>query len=184
MGIGISSSVIARHAIRSILESYITLGYLAKRDDPELWSSYRVYGAGQAKLALIKLEESTDQPEFVTQETLERLANEDIWQEFLAINVGHWDKINTRIMSEKAGLKEIYDRYYPWTSQFVHGQWGAIRDSVFQTCMNPLHRLHRIPVESTRMLPDTIADASFIMNGVLGLVDELYPPFTLRLKQP
>lgn len=50
----------------------------------------RSYGAGQAKLALLKHEEMSGQkPRFVTQ-TLETLANEDYFQEYVEIDLGHW----------------------------------------------------------------------------------------------
>ena len=32
-------------------------------------------------------------------ESLERRANEDMWQEFLPINLGNWEKTNLRAMS-------------------------------------------------------------------------------------
>ena len=90
--IGASQSVTARIAIRTIAECFITLTYLTKKDDPELWQSYRVFGAGQAKLAYLKVEELGEAPRFVDVKSLERLANEDMWQEFLPIELGHWEK--------------------------------------------------------------------------------------------
>jgi len=49
------------------------------------------YGAGQAKLALLKREDmSSHKPRFVTQAALEALANEDNFQVYVEINLGHW----------------------------------------------------------------------------------------------
>ena len=86
--VGSCYSISARTALRTIAECYITLTYLAKKDDVELWQSYRSYGTEQAKLAFLKLEEADDKPSYVNIQTLEQLANEDIWQEFLNINSG------------------------------------------------------------------------------------------------
>ena len=162
--VGSCHSISARTTLRTIAECYITLAYLAKKDDAELWQSYRVYGAGQAKLAFLKLDESVNEPSYVDVQTLEQLAKEDLWQEFLNIDLGHWDNTNLRKMSMEAGVKDVYDQFYDWTSTFAHGHWGAIRDTVFETCINPLHRLHRIPRQSARTLPDVVPDACQLVD--------------------
>lgn len=174
-------SISARTTLRTIAECYITLAYLAKKDDVEVWQSYRVYGAGQAKLAFIKLDESDDKPSSVNVQTLKQLANEDIWQEFLNINLGHWHNTNLRKMSEAADVKDVYNRFYDWTSTFAHGHWGAIRDTVFDTCGNPLHRLHRIPRQAPRALPDVVPDACELVDKILEVISQLYPSFPHRV---
>ena len=179
--IGSCNSISARTTLRTIAECYITLAYLAKKDDAELWQSYRIYGVGQAKLAFLKLDESTDEPSYVDVQTLEQLANEDMWQEFLDIDLGHWDNTDLRKMSAGAGVKDVYDRFYGWTSTFAHGHWGAIRDTVFDTCGNPLHRFHRIPLQSVRSLPDVVPDACELIDKILELVSQLYPDFPHRV---
>ena len=175
--VGSCNSISVRTNLRTIAECYITLAYLAKKDDVELWQSYRIYGAGQAKLVFLKLDESTDEPSYVDVQTLEQLANEDMWQEFLKIDLGHWGNTNLRKMSTEADVKYIYDQFYDWTSAFAHGHWGAIRDSVFETCINPLHRLHRIPRQSARTLPDVVPDACQLVDKILEVISKLYPDF-------
>lgn len=174
-------SISARTTLRTIAECYITLAYLAKKDDPELWQSYRVYGAGQTKLAFLKLDESDENPSYVDVQTLKQLANEDIWQELLDIDLGHWDRTNLRKMSIEADEKDVYDRFYDWTSTFAHGHWGAIRDTVFDTCGNPLHRLHRIPRQAPRALPDVVPDACQLVDKILGVISQIYPNFPHRV---
>lgn len=183
LGVGLSQSILGRMALRTLVESYITLAYLVKKDDPKLWQSYRVFGAGQAKLALLHLDRFDEKPGYVNMITLEDLANEDLWQEFLPINLGHWEKSNLRSSSEKAGVKNDYDRFYPWTSAYLHGHWGAIRDSVFETCRNPLHRLHRIPRTRHRALDDVLSDACYLVDKMLALLDSCYPQFPYRVTE-
>ena len=84
-------------------------------------------------------------------------------------------------MSEDAGVKDIYDRFYSWTSTFSHSHWGALRDSVFDTCGNPLHRLHRIPRESARILPDVLLDACLCVDKILEIISQCYPDFSHRI---
>ena len=95
----------------------------------------------------------------------------------LDIDLSHWDQTDLRKMSEEAGVKDVYDQFYDWTSAFTHGNWCAIRDAVFDTCGNPLHRYHRIPRESIRALPDVVPDACQLVDKVLKVVSELYPEF-------
>ena len=106
MRVGASTTVNARFIVRSLLEIYITLGFLLKRDDEKLWDTFRVFGSGQAKLAFLKLETSAKQPSSISSDTLQKMANEDLWQEFLSIEVGHWAKSNLRDLATQAGFKD------------------------------------------------------------------------------
>src|SRR5229473_1643240 len=90
---------------------------------------------------MLKVDDFVDPPTFVTAELLEELASEDKAPYFLSINLGHWANQDLRKLSEATGCKEEYDRFYPWTSAFVHGNWAAIRAACISVCGNPLHRL-------------------------------------------
>lgn len=168
--------ITGRMALRSLVEAYVTLRYLFFKDDENLWKSYRVYGAGQAKLAFLKAQESEGElPDFLDQDALYGIANEDAWQEFLNIDVGHWANSNLRKLATESGCKDTYDKYYDWSSGFVHGHWAAVRDTNFVTCHNPLHRLHRIPRLTARNLNSVDGDVVNLINEMLSAVDEKYP---------
>lgn len=174
-----------RHLLRSLAEVHITLAYLALKDDPKVWQMYRAYGNGQAKLAFLKLVEAErdDLPRHIELDVLERLANEDLWQEFVPVDVGQWAGLTVRKMADDAGVKDIYDSYYVWPSGYVHGHWAAVRDSVFDLCANPLHRFHRIPRPMRVDMSDVCFDALRIMNRTLNLVDKLYPSLPIRFDE-
>jgi hypothetical protein len=178
-----SRSIEGRIALRTIVECLITLKYLAKKDDAQLWKSYRVFGAGQAKLAYLKLDELANTSKYVDEKMLKQIANEDLWQEFLPIELGHWEKADLRKMSIDVDLKDLYDSFYPWTSTFSHGHWGAIRDAIFDTCLNPLHRFHRIPRAVARRLPDVLPDACALADRMLAIVSNCYPDFPDRIEE-
>lgn len=172
----IQTRILGRIALRSLVETNITLRYLAFKDDENLWKSYRAYGAGQAKLAFLKAQElEGDLPRFIDEDALFQIANEDIWQEFLDIDLGHWSSSNLRKLATECGAKDLYDQYYDWTSGFVHGHWGAVRDTNFITCHNPLHRLHRIPRHLHRSLNSVEQDAIGLVNKIIDVLDVLYP---------
>lgn len=179
--IGASEQVSARLSLRTMVECMITLTYLRNKDQKVLWDSFRVFGAGQAKLTYLKLDEMTEPPKFLDINSIKELANEDMWEEFVEIDLGHWAKSNLRQLSEDSGVKAEYDKYYNWTSAFAHGHWGAVRDTIFDTCGNPLHRLHRVPRLIQPALPDVLPDACKVIDQILSIVDSLYPGFPHRV---
>jgi hypothetical protein len=180
--VGNSTGIVGRFGLRSLLEIYVTLSYLHHKNNPELWRSHRVFGAGQAKLSSLKLEEFKSEKCFADAATLTAIANEDMWEEYLSINIGHWENSNLRREAVESGVKAEYDKFYAWTSSFVHGHWGSVRESVFDTCGNPLHRLHRIPRLACKVLPDVVPDAYELVDKTLDLVSKLYPSFSRRVK--
>jgi hypothetical protein len=160
------------------------LAYLVKKRDEQLWAAYRSYGGGQAKLAFLKLIEADDLPRYVDLEALKELANEDLWQEYLDIDLGHWANKDLRRLSEEVGVKPVYDKYYGWPSSFVHAQWGAVRSTVFATCLNPLHRLHRVPRPPRDDFEDLSWDAVVLGNLLLEAVNDAYSGLTVRFQLP
>lgn len=179
LGIGIGTGILGRLGLRTILEAHISLRYLLHKDDPELWKKWRSYGAGQAKLNALRFDELMDPPKHINQSTIEAIAGEDLWEEFLNIELGSWSGLDLRKISEKAGVKDAYDAHYSWTSGYSHGTWGPVRESCFETCGNPLHRLHRYPKQQS--LPDTISDACLLVNSILDDLDKSYPGFSHRI---
>ncbi|MBK9949215.1 MAG: hypothetical protein IPP12_18825 [Nitrospira sp.] len=172
----IHTRIVGAVALRSLVEVCITLRYLAKTDSSEMWQSYRVYGAGQAKLAFLKMQQTHgDLPNFLDESMLYEIANEDRWQEFLDIDVGHWANSNLRKLAIDCGAKDIYDKYYDWSSGFIHGNWAAIRDTNFVNCHNALHRLHRIPRVVHRTLNSVEPDAIGLVNEMIAVVENLFP---------
>lgn len=168
--------VLGRLALRSLVEDAITLSYLAHKDDAQIWKTWRVYGAGQAKLAFLRIQElAGETPKFYEAEALEQIANEDQWQEFLDIDVGHWDRTNLRSLAKEAGSMHLYESFYAWTSSFSHSHWGSVRDTNFITCHNPLHRMHRIPRLVPRKSSSVEADATKLVNGMFDVLERLFP---------
>jgi len=163
----------------------VTLTYLKVRDDPNMWAAYRQYGSAQAKLAFLKLDDPAGAaPASIDVEILRELANEDRWQEYVSIDLGHWAGKDLRKLSDEARVKPVYDRFYPWTSAFTHNNWAAVRNSCFDLCINPLHRMHRRLRSDTADLGDVVEDACELVDSILEVVDSLYPGLTSRVTLP
>ncbi len=133
------------------------------------------------KLSYLKARDAKEKPAFIDEEFLKQIANEDRWEEFSDIELKHWAGSELRSMSEDAGCKDIYDAYYAWTSTFAHGAWGAIRESVFAMCANPLHRLHLIPTAAVPALPGVLEDAVKLANMTLDLIESQYPDLQCQI---
>ncbi len=169
----LSRLITGRLLVRTLTEIRINLAFLVENGDEAMWARFRAYGSGQAKLALLKYEDAQQgQPNLVSAETLKALANEDFFQEFVNIDLGSWSGTDLRKMAEQCGVKDDYDRFYGWTSAFVHGQWAAARDAVMATCGNPLHRAHRGPMPLQRPMESCIPDAISLVNSILASIDE------------
>jgi hypothetical protein len=175
--VGISGRLL----LRTVAECRITFAYLLYKNDPELWKKFRAYGAGQAKLVLLKMKDSDKTPFSISMEKLERLANEDVWQEYVDIDLGNWAGADLRKMAEDSGTKEIYDAHYGWNSGYSHGHWAAMRDVTLTTCLNPLHRLHRVPVAGENGLGDVVPDAIEIVEAMIGDLLRVYPGASISL---
>jgi hypothetical protein len=170
-----------RAYLRTVVECLITLKYLVQKDNDTIWRKYRSFGLGQAKLSFLKLIREDDVPDFVSLQNLHDLANEDGWMEFQNVDLGSWEDMNLRQMATECGIKDLYDKFYTWPSGFAHGQWAAVRDSVFATCLNPLHRFHRVP-SPPNVLPSVLFDICKLINAMLDQVSSAYPPFKRRVK--
>lgn len=176
--------IAGRLLLRTLADCRITLAYLQHKNDPNLWAKFRKYGVGQAKLALLKLEEAVKPPHSISMETLKRLANEDVWQEYADIDLGNWAGIDLRKMAEESGTKDVYDAHYGWNSGFAHGHWSAMRDVTLTTCLNPLHRLHRVPAGGERGLGDVVPDAVEIVEAMIVDLLRAYPGASISLHKP
>ncbi len=181
---GLHRRLEGRILLRTMVENFITLKYLAHNDNKAIWQQFRSYGTGQAKLAFLKNLQEETVPSFVNLNDLFDYANEDLWQEFGDINIKPWSEKNLRKMAQESGVKEFYDKYYDWASGYVHGNWAAIRDSVFTVCLNPLHRYHRIPLIPKLDMPSVQMDAAKIVNSMLDILNQFYPQFKERVKHP
>lgn len=176
-------SITGRLSLRALVETYITFKYLLLKEssEPRVWDDYRSYGLGQVKLVYLKLDEMEKKSSSIDKDYLERLANEDKWLEFVSINLGHWDNANLRQLSEDTGLKELYDRFYNYNSGFMHANWGAVRESIYQECLNPLHRFHRLPIYDLPLMPSVTDDALEIINDIFECLSVAYPEFKTRI---
>ena len=163
-----------RILLRTIVESLITLSFLKKQNDRNLWIAYKIYGSGRSALAFLKYIDQKEAPNFVDVSKLEELANDEAWFETFDIDLGSWAKKSVRSMAEKAEVMDIYNQYYDVTSGFTHAQWTSVQDAVFANCLNPLHKFHKIPTMFEPM-PCVLEDCCMLCNLLLDELSDIYP---------
>jgi hypothetical protein len=107
---------------------------------------------------------------------IDTYVNEKVWEEFVDIDLKYFDKQNVRAKSDEVGEKGLYDIMYDYDSGFVHGLWGAVRESSMLVCNNPTHEFHNIPdIHNEQKLPSVINDAENIVLRIIHLLNENYP---------
>lgn len=169
--------------LRILVEIYINLKYLTHRQDATLWGKFYKYGIGKCKQIFLKSIEKQDNelPEYINVENLYNYASENGWIEMQDIDLGDWCKTSLRDRAIESDIKDFYDKHYDFLSTFSHGHWGALRQTVFTTCMNPLHKVHIVPrIAPTIGIESVHVEATKTMNLLLELLNQNYPPFKPR----
>lgn len=174
----LGNSILGRHGIRTIIEIYIMLKYLLKKENekPDIWKEYKAYGIGKYKLVLLKARESQlNKSSHFTEPIVDAIVNEHSFEEFTDVDLKYFDKQSIREKSIDVGEKELYDLFYDYDSSFSHGLWGAIRESAMIACDNASHQYHGIPDVSARQnLSDIKSDCMEIMKKLFCLLSEIY----------
>lgn len=176
---GLDDSILGRHAYRTILEAYINVKYLLEieGEKPNIWEDYKLYGIGKYKLPLLKERENTDtkdETHFI-EPLVDVLINEILWEEFVDIDVRYFDKKKVKEKFEEVREKHLYEVLYEYDNNFIHGFWGAVRESSMLHCNNATHKYHSLPdINFEQKMPSVNRDVYKIIEKFSNLIDEEY----------
>ncbi len=176
---GLDDSILGRHAYRTILESYINIKYLLKieSEKPNIWEEYKLYGIGKYKLPLLKERENVDTSNDIhfVEPIVDILINEILWEEFVDIDVRYFDKKKVKEKFEEVGEKHLYEVLYEYDNNFIHGFWGAVRESSMLHCNNAAHKYHSLPdINFEQKMTSVNNDIYKIIEKFSHLIDEEY----------
>ncbi len=175
----LDTSILGRHGVRTISEVFIMLKYLLKHEagNANIWREYKHYGISKLKLILLKAREKAGgRCSHFAEPIIDAYVNEGVWEEFIDIDLKYFDKQNIRAKSADVGEKDLYDIMYDYDSGFVHGLWGAVRESSMLACDNPTHKFHSIPdIHNSQKLPSVINDAENIILRLMKVFSDNYP---------
>jgi hypothetical protein len=145
--------------LRALVESRIIIRYLVAHDDSELYEKFRAYGVEHLKLLKLHMEDFIDAAGEAGDgmknylELISAYVNRDQYEEFVSIDLGgNFAGIDMRRMADETDLGDDYRLLFQPASSNVHGEWGAIDMNVFEPCLNPLHRGHRVIADSDRTI--------------------------------
>ncbi len=175
------NQISGRSIIRNIIENYIMMKYLnvEEKNHPDIWREFMSYGYGQLNLILIKYKDEQRKVPTNTHfnvEYIDAIINSETDTKFLDMDTKYFNKENIRVKAEKVDEKELFDFYYDYDSQFEHGLWGAIRESVSIACNNPTHRYHHtIDYENIQNLSSVWEDCKKVMNMTVDYLNSIYP---------
>jgi len=175
----LDDSILGRHAFRTILETYINIKYLLKLEDkhPNIWKEYKLYGIGKYKLPLLKERENTnkkDKTHFV-EPLIDVIVNEIIWEEYVDIDLRYFDNKKIKEKFEDIGEKYLYEVLYEYDNNFIHGFWGAVRESSMLHCNNVTHKYHSVPdINFQQKISSVNNDIYKIMNKFSKLIDRIF----------
>ncbi|MCK4817637.1 hypothetical protein KA005_17845 [bacterium] len=172
---------IAGILLRCLTDTAITFVYLVKCGKDEEFVQFKKYGEGQEKLLLLHLQDSYPSEKSLEGRDVESIGKELGWltPELMDIELGHWNKKDTRKLAQAAGMEKYYRLVYTPTSSDLHGSWMSLKHSNLCHCSEPLHRFHRLPTYlEPPLFLETIVAAQGLFEECLqtGMEKLDYPP--------
>lgn len=173
------NTITGRSIVRSLIENYIMMKYLIKREEekPNIWGEFQYYGLGQFKLITERYEDSGDvfPNSHVDYKYLSFLVEEYTSKDFIDMDVSYFDKHNIKQKAELVGELDLYKHLYDYDSIYEHGLWGAIRESSLLKCDAASHQFHCVPdIENQQNLKSVWHDCQYLMQKILNVLKELY----------
>lgn len=163
--------------LRAMADVYVSLAWIFG-DPGERSRRFILYGLGQLKLHLErrKIFRGDDPPDPREEEFIK---HEEGWMEVQRISVltdvdfGSWSDLSTRKMADEAGCLDFYEHVYVPFSGAAHSMWQHVGRYNTKTCINPLHRTHRVPcIPDTGIDPHYLHLAAKYMRKTFALFDE------------
>ena len=142
---------IAPMILRTMTDNYISLAWISC-DPVDRSRKFVLFGLGQEKL-IVEHRKAQIEADGRTKESDAEIAAREAWLDsqrfaFLTeVNVGNWAGLNTRKMAEQADCLDLYRYAYVPFSAAVHSMWPHISRYNLDTCTNPLHRYHSVPID-------------------------------------
>ena len=174
----LGNGILGRNALRTIIEVYIMIKYLLKveNEEPNIWKMYKVYGIGKYKLPLLKEREEkvSGSPHFFSAH-IDALINEDQFEEFLDVDTKYFDKKTIKSKFEEVDEYDLYHLSYEYDTNFVHGFWGAVRESSMYQCQKASHQYHLVPDINLELnLPDVKEDMINVLEKLMLIICDIY----------
>lgn len=140
--------------LRAMVDNYINLAWIFQKDSLNRSKKFIEYGLGQQKLVIehrkqeLKKSGVKDVDNEPSIKALEEWVNSQRYTFLTTVSVGQWAEMDTRKMAEEANCLDLYRFSYTPFSSSVHNMWNHVSRYNLIICTNPLHRLHKTPIDS------------------------------------
>jgi len=137
--------------LRVVAELYVVARWLMERGQDDDFKRYVDFSAGQDKLYAehirVVLEKQGASAESV-RATVESIINSGVERnpDLTAVHFGHWNNTDTRRMCADLGCQDLYSLIIAPAGWCMHGMYTSVLKENLETCVEPLHGLHRLPV--------------------------------------
>jgi len=162
-----------------MVDVYITFAWILE-DPLDRSRKFILHGLGQEKLYIENLkadfeasgEDTENHPAI---QMMTEWVNSQRFTFLTDVNVGSWSGLSTRSMAQEAGCMDLYRFAYMPFSSAAHSMWNHVAKYNLEICENPLHRLHRVPVDSIFPIdPDYLYRAAKYLEKTFKAFDEKF----------
>ena len=170
------NGILSAVSTRIIFDNYWQSLYLIKNNEVE---TYREFVHKRMRLHILKRDDGTDV-------NISELLREvkDGYFDPIPVNGDYFTK-SAREYAKDLGIKDDYDKYYEFNSEFIHSSLTAVYSGIMVPCKNPEHNGHLMIKDGGARLIESIPAIIYIMNKHVDLVnsylnEEVLPKLNLE----
>lgn len=167
---GILSAVVTR----IIFDNYWQSLYLVKNNAVE---DYRKFVLDRMRLHILKRDDGTD----VNIGELLRATENGIFDP-IPVNGDYFTK-SAREYAIQLGIKDDYDKYYEFNSEFIHSSLTAVYSGIMTPCSNPEHNGHLTIKRGGARLIESVPGIVYVLNKHIDLINSYYNIIIPQLKE-
>lgn len=159
------NGILSAVSTRILFDNYWQTLFLIKNNKVE---DYREFVLNRMRLHILKRDDSSD---------------ENIGELIRAIDGGLFDPIpvngdyftkSARDYAIELSIKEDYDKYYEYNSEYIHASLTAVYSGIMVPCKNPEHDSHLTIKDGGARLVDSVKGIFTIINKHIALLNDYY----------
>lgn len=157
------NGILASVSTRIMFDNYWQSLYLIKNKEIK---KYREFVHKRMRLHILKRDDGTD----VNIDELLREV-EDGFFDPIPVNGDYFSK-SAREYAIELGIKDDYDKFYEFNSEFIHSSLTAVYSGIMVPCRNPEHNGHLMIKSGGARLVEAVPGIVYILNNHIDLVNK------------